>query len=468
MRKAMSLDSREIPAGLAPQQRLSLFSATVLVVANMVGTGIFTTSGFIIQELGNPWAMLGCWVMGGLFALTGALCYGELGARFPRAGGEYIFLRESFGELPAFLSGWVSLLVGFSAPIAAGAMAFAVYFLAGWPGSQEMGFIWQVQGAKLLTLSPVTLLASGVILAFSLVHSHSLFLGSRVQNALTIFKVALILVLVILGLGWGRGSLTHFGAVPAPGVFFSGKFATSLIFITFAYSGWNAAAYMGSEISRPTRNIPLALLGGTLLVTVLYLLLNLTFIYGLSPREMSGVLAVGEKAAQALFGENVSLIFSGAIALSLLSLVSAMMMTGPRVYQAMAQDGLFFPGISKLKKERAAPGNAVRLQAALALLMVLTASFESLLIFIGFTLSLFSLLAVAGLMVLKRRDPAPDLPYKTWGYPFTAILFILGNFWIILFSIFNRPVVSLTGLAAILAGAIFYIFFKRRTKRSAA
>ena len=252
-------------------------------------------------------------------------------------------------------------------------------------------------------------------------------------------------------------------AAPSLGVFFSGPFATSLIFITFAYSGWNAAAYMGGEIAKPTRNIPLALLSGTLLVTVLYLLLNVTFIYALSPKAMGGVVAVGEKAALALFGIGVSRAFSWAIALSLLSLVSAMMMTGPRVYLAMAQDGLFFPGLGKLRGQ-STPGNAVRLQAGLALFMVLTASFENLLIFIGFTLSLFSLLAVAGLMVVKQRDPAPDLPYKTWGYPYTALIFILGNLWIICFSIINRPAVSLTGLAAVLSGVVFYYFFKLRRK----
>jgi APA family basic amino acid/polyamine antiporter len=462
---AVPLGSGDAPAARSRPQRLDLFSATILVVANMVGTGIFTTSGFIIQELGNSWAMLGCWALGGLFALTGALCYGELGARFPESGGEYVFLRESFGELPGFLSGWVSLLVGFSAPIAAAAMAFAAYLLAGWPGSRELALAWQIHGVTVLTLSPVTLLASGVIVAFALVHSHSLSLGSRVQNALTLFKIILILFFVILGLGEGRGTLAHFGPAPSLGVFFSGQFATSLVFITFAYSGWNAAAYLGGEISRPTRNIPLALFGGTLLVMVLYLLLNLTFIYGLSATEMSGILAVGEKAAQSLFGVGVSRVFSGAISLCLLSLVSAMMMTGPRVYRAMAQDGLFFPALSRLQGQGASPGNAIRLQAGLALVMVLTASFENLLIFIGFTLSLFSLMAVAGLMVVKKRKPAPKLPYRTWGYPWTAIFFILGNLWIILFAIINRPAVSLTGLAAILSGALVYYFFQRRAKR---
>ncbi|MBW1952916.1 MAG: amino acid permease [Deltaproteobacteria bacterium] len=454
--------ARQLSEPKSPRHQLGLFSAVILVVANMVGTGIFTTSGFIIQELQNPWAMLFCWALGGLFALTGALCYGELGARFPRAGGEYVFLRESFGEPLAFLSGWVSLLVGFSAPIAAAAMAFAVYFLGSAGLGLNSGFTWTVQGLTVLTLSPVTLLASGVILAFSFIHRHSLFLGSHIQNLLTLFKVVLILALVFLGLAWGAGSASHFGALPPLRVFFSGQFATSLIFITFAYSGWNAAAYMGSEISRPTRNIPLALALGTLVVTILYLLLNMTFVYGLSAQEMSGVLEVGEKAALALFGPEVSRGFAGAIALSLLSLISAMMMTGPRIYQAMAGDGLFFTAFGRLRGGSGPPGNAILLQAGLALVMVFTASFENLLIFIGFTLSLFSLITVVGLMVLRHRQPAPGLPYRTAGYPVTPLFFIMCNLWIVLFSIINKPLVSLTGLAAAFLGVLLYIFFKRR------
>ncbi|MFP3867608.1 MAG: APC family permease [Desulfobacteraceae bacterium] len=460
-----------IPAGarhsaVANRHQLGLFSAVILVVANMVGTGIFTTSGFIIQELQNPWAMLSCWAVGGLFALAGALCYGELGARYPRAGGEYVYLRESFGEPIAFLSGWISLLVGFSAPIAAAAMAFAVYFLGSAGLHPDQGLTLTIQGLRVLNLSPVTLLASAVILAFSFIHCHSLFLGSRLQNLLTLFKLTLILALVFWGLGWGAGSASHFSAPPRPSVFLSGQFATSLIFITFAYSGWNAAAYMGSEISRPTRNIPLALALGTLIVTILYLLLNITFIYGLSVQEMSGVLEVGEKAALALFGPSMSRIFAGAIALSLLSLISAMIMTGPRVYQAMAGDGLLFPAFSRLRGGSGPPGNAILLQAGLALVMVLTASFENLLIFIGFTLSLFSLITVVGLMVLRYRQPAPDLAYRTLGYPLTPIFFILCNLWIVLFSIINKPLASLTGLAAVLCGALLYLFFKQHPKGS--
>ena len=428
----------------------------------MVGTGIFTTSGFVIQELQNPWAMLACWAVGGLFATAGALCYGELGARYPEAGGEYVFLRESFGEAVAFLSGWVSLLVGFSAPVAAAAMAFAAYFLAAIGRHSAGGFIWQLQGWTLVTLSPVTLLAVGVIVTFALIHRHSLMLGSRVQNLLTLFKLALILTFVVLGLGWGQGSLAHFGEAPGLHVIFSSQFATSLVFITFAYSGWNAAAYMGSEIARPTRHIPLALVGGALLVTLLYLLLNVTFIYALAWPEMSGVLEVGEKAALALFGPRISQLFAAAIALGLLSLISAMMMTGPRVYLAMAKDGLFFHSISQLSPHTHTPGNAILLQAGLAVFMVLTASFDTLLIFIGFTLSLFSLLTVAGLMVLRHRRPTSELLYQTLGYPLTPVFFILGNLWIVVVALLHKPLASLAGLAAIAIGVLLYFFFKRR------
>ncbi|WP_449245531.1 APC family permease [Desulfobacca acetoxidans] len=443
-------------------EKIGLPSATILVVANMVGTGIFTTSGFIIKDLQNPWAMLSCWVLGGLFALAGALCYGELGSRYPRAGGEYVFLRESFGELAGFLSGWISLLVGFSAPIAAASMAFAAYFLAGLNGGPTSEYIWTIRGIKVLTFSPLTLIASAVILAFTLIHRHSLSLGSRVQNVLTLFKISLIFGFVILGLFWGRGSLEHFGHPPDVRIFFSGEFAISLIFISFAYSGWNAAAYIGGEISRPAHNIPRALIFGTLLVAILYFFLNVTFLYGLPPHEMSGVLEVGEKAALALFGHRVSQIFSAAIALSLLSLISAMMLTGPRVYLAMAQDGLFFPSIGRLGTRRQTPGNAIALQATLAIILVLTASFEHLLLFIGFTLSVFAMLTVGGLMVLRHRQPRKDLPYQTLGYPLTAVVFILGNIWIILFTIFSRPMAALTGLGAVLAGLAVYAFFKWR------
>jgi len=444
------------------RREIGLFSASILVVANMIGTGIFTTSGFIMQELGNPQTMLVCWLVGGLFALSGALCYGELGAMFPKAGGEYIFLRESFGKGVAFLSGWISLIVGFSAPIAAAAIAFAAYFFRAIPVSSIPEITIPFLGINILTISAVNILAVAIIIIFSLIHYHSLFLGSGIQNGLTIFKITIIGSLIVAGLYSGSGSTANFSGTLNISSIFSGKFAISLIFISFAYSGWNAAAYLGGEIKNPTKNIPLSLFSGTVLVMCLYLLLNTVYIYALSPNEMSGVMEVGARAAVSLFGDNISRYFAGAIAICILSAVSAMIMTGPRVYYAMSRDGVFFELFGNINKVHRTPAYAILLQAAIAVVMVVTASFDKLLIYIGFTLALCATLTVVGMILLRITQPALNRDYKTLGYPVTPFLFILGNLWIIYFSIRSRPIASLFGLGTISLGVLVYLYFSIR------
>lgn len=443
------------------REKIGVISATVLVVANMIGTGIFTTSGFIIKEVEDPQTMLFCWLIGGIFALSGALCYGELGAMFPWVGGEYAYLRESFGKWMAFLSGWISLIVGFSAPIAAASIACASYGSQVLPPSWAQGMARPFFSHALFTVSPISLLALAIILVFSAIHSHSLHVGSKVQNALTFFKIALILGLIAAGLGFGRGSWDHFAGSPDTAVLWSAKFAASLIFISFAYSGWNAAAYLGAEIENPRRNIPLALFVGTFLVMCLYLLLNVVFIYALPVQEMAGVVEVGAKAALALFGAGSGHYLAAAIAVGLLSVISAMVLAGPRVYYAMALDRVFFQAFGRLEGKFKTPSYAIFFQGAIAMLMVLTASFEKLLFYIGFTLSLFALCTVTGLIVLRRKRPEINRPYKTWGYPVTPLVFILGNLWIIVFSVGNKPVVALYGLGTILCGSLVYLVFKR-------
>ncbi|MGD2029698.1 MAG: amino acid permease [Desulfobacterales bacterium] len=446
------------------KREIGLFSITVLVIANMVGTGIFTTSGFIIQELGNPQAMLICWLVGGVFALCGALCYGELGAMFPKAGGEYVFLRESFGKCMGFISGWISLIVGFSAPIAAAAIAFATYFYRTFSFPNGSALTFELFGVTLITLSSKVLLAIGIIIVFSLIHYHSLLMGTRVQNALTLFKVGLIMVFIVTGLCWGNGSTAHFSCNLDMSTLFHGKFAVSLIFVSFAYSGWNAAAYLGGEIKRPSVNIPLALFMGTFVVLCLYLLLNIVFVYALPAKEMSGVLEVGAKSAVFLFSGHLSRYFSGAITIALLSVLSAMIMTGPRVYYAMAKDGVFFELFGKVNGLRRTPAYSIFLQSGIAILMVVTASFDKLLIYIGFTLSLCAMLTVAGMMVLRKTQSSVDRSYKTFGYPVTPLLFILGNLWIIYFSVKSRPIISLFGLITIGLGLLVYLYFGKTRK----
>jgi APA family basic amino acid/polyamine antiporter len=462
----IAMDVEKQNGGL--QRQVGLYSAMALVVANMVGTGIFTTSGFIIAELQEPTLLLLCWLAGGLFALCGALCYGELGARFPRAGGEYVFLRESFGAGIGFLSGWVSLVVGFSAPIAAAAIAFAAYFrdAVGLPGGLSVSL--SVGGVSIAAVTAETLIAVGIVLALSALHCRSLKIGSRVQNALTLFKVLLILAFIAAALASGQGSANHFEGAIRPGILFGEPFAVALIFVTFAYSGWNAAAYLGAEIRGPKRAIPVALVTGTLLVTGLYLLLNLVYIYALPAAQMKGVMEVGARAAEALFGSGIARSFSGAIAFGLLSVVSAMILAGPRVYYAMAKDGLFFKTFARVDPQAATPARAIVLQAGIAVFMILTASYERLLLYIGFTLSLFAMLTVLGLMRLRRQDGPPSTGYKTLGYPVTPLLFVLGNLWIIYFSIRSRPAPAAAGIVTIVTGLIVYRYFQKKNRKGVA
>jgi APA family basic amino acid/polyamine antiporter len=384
---------------------------------------------------------------------------------FPRAGGEYVFLRESFGKGMGFLSGWVSLIVGFSAPIAAASIAFAVYLFRSFslPLGPEMTLPFL--GVNIIAIGPQSMVAIAVIIIFLLVHYHSLLMGSRVQNALTAFKVGIVVVFVVAGLFLGHGSAGNFSGDLATGSIFQEKFAISLIFVSFAYSGWNAAAYIGGEIRKPGRNIPLALFTGTFFVMCLYLLLNVVYIYALPAREMRGVLEVGENAAASLFGGHISKYFAGAIAIGLLSVLSAMIMAGPRVYYAMSRDGVFFGLFGKVNGLRSTPAYAILLQAGIAIVMVITASFDRLLIYIGFTLSLCAVLTVVGLILLRIRQPALTRNYKAVGYPVTPFLFVIGNLWIIYFSIKSRPVTSLFGLATIGLGLLAYLYFDKRDKQ---
>ncbi len=444
------------------KREIGFFTATILVIANMVGTGIFTTSGFVIKELGSPAAMLACWAAGGVFALCGALCYGELGSRYPRAGGEYIYLKEIFGEWMGFLSGWISLVVGFSAPIAAAAIAFAIYSFQ--MLSIETGTLWTIPvvGIPVISISLQSMVAISVVILFSVVHYHSLKVGSRVQNLLTLFKIGIVVAFISSGFLSENGTTANFMLETESTAGFAEKLAVSLIFVSFAYAGWNASAYIGGEIKNPGRNIPLSLLIGTLLVTGLYLLLNVVYIYALTPAQMSGVVDVGARAAISLFGENVSKVVSGAIALGLLSVLSAMIMTGPRVYYAMSRDKIFFELFSRVSKTRHTPAHSIFLQAGIAIVLIITASYEKLLIYIGFTLSLFAMLTVVGLVRLRLKEGPNPNGYRTFGYPLTPLIFIIGNLWIIWFSIKSRPVPALCGLATIGIGLCAYLYFKRR------
>jgi len=434
------------------RREVGFFSATVLVVANMIGTGVFTTSGFVMGELGSSALLLFAWAAGGIFALAGAFCYAELGSMFPKSGGDYVFLRESFGRIPAFLSGWVSLIVGFSAPVAAASIAFAGYLLGSdaWVTKQFCPI--DVSGLRLFSISPASFLACAMVVAFTVVHTRGIDFSARVQNVLTAFKFILIATFVVAGFCLGGGDAANFTATADSFVPTAGGVASALVFVSFAYSGWNAAAYIGGEIRNPERNLPRALLVGTGLVTLLYLLVNAVYIYALTPGEMTGVVEVGGLAASVLFGGMTGRLFSVAVAIGLLSVISAMTLAGPRVYYAMAREGDFFAFFGKVDPGQRTPARAVVLQSTISILMILTTAFDTLLIYIGVLLSLSALMTVAGMMRLRFLRPELARPYRCFAYPFTPLAFIAGSALVAAFSLWSRPIVLLYAGMTLLVG----------------
>jgi len=423
-------------------REIGLFPAVMLVVGNTIGTGIFTTSGFIIKELKDPGALLLVWILGGLIALFGAISYAELGKMFPRAGGEYTFLRESFGEVFGFLAGWISLIVGFSAPIAATAIAFSKYFLE----------LFHLQTFEVTS----KLLAILVILFLSFVHTQKIKIGANFQAGITLFKIFFLFAFIFLGFLCIKENLNTLGMkslIPKKETILSLNFPVSLIYVMYAYSGWNAATYVGEEIKNPQRNIPLALLLGVLLVVVLYVGINILYVRALSVEEMSGVVEIGAKTAEKIFGGKLSFLFTAGITLGLLSVLSAMIIAGPRVYYAMARDGVFFKVFSRVHPEKKTPIFSILLQAMIAIFMVLTSTFEALLLYIGFTLSLCASLTVLGFMKLKKK------------FIFPAFAFILANLWMMIFAILTKPLTLLAGFLTILAGFVLYQFkFNQKLK----
>jgi APA family basic amino acid/polyamine antiporter len=431
-------------------RRIGIFTAGCLLVSSVVGSGIFTTTGFLARDLGDPWLILAIWVFGALLALAGALSYSELGAALPVAGGEYAYLRRAYGPLVGFLSGWTSFTVGFSAAIAAGAMSFAAYLLQIVPFHSENG--------PLSTGIALTLI--WVVTGFHLAGAGS---GGFLQRLLTILNIGAILILVVGVLMLGKGNWSHFSLSAPDSTPGFGATIVSLIFVTFAYSGWNAAAYVAGEIVDPGRTIPRAMIGGTLFVGLLYLVVNGIYLYALPVTELGQppILPVANKVATALLGPTGTLLVTALLCLSMAGAVSAMVWTGPRVYYAMAQDGLIPSLFAKTPGMAQAPINAILLQSLWASVLILSGSFERLVIYSGTVLTIFSALAVGAIPILRRREPALPRPYRTPLYPFVPAFYLFVSTVIVGTALYERPVEGGLGIATVLAGAPLYLLWRR-------
>ena len=443
------------------ERRLGLFPATNIVVANMIGAGIFTTSGLLMSGLNNPLLMLVLWAAGGIIALCGALSYGELGAAMPGAGGEYLFLSKLYHPVFGFLSGWVSFIVGFSAPIAASALGFSEYFTRAVPGLS----VW-IQNTGLMDPDLTKkILAVSVILIFTFIHYRGIKYGARIQNALTLLKILLIVILLTAGFSSGRGDFSNFGqggSIPA-GLAGWKTIGLSLMWIMFAYSGWNASTYLGAEIRNPARNLPGSLIYGTAIVMILYLGLNVLYVYGINPDKMKGVISVGGLAMGSLFGKPAEVLFSILISFALFSSLSAFIIIGPRVYYSMAKDGLFFRSAAKIHERFKVPSNSILLQCVIALVLVMSGTFEQVLTYMGFALGIFPLLAVFGVWRLRKNNP---LAVRIKGFPVTQIIYLTAGVLMLFLSFLERPIESSIALLTVFVGIPFYFIFKRNSENN--
>ena len=408
-----------------------------MVVANMVGTGVFTTTGLMAGMGAAGGDIMLAWLLGGMIAFCGALCYGEVGANLPHSGGEYYYLSRLIHPALGFMSGFVAIIVGFAAPIAAASIALNLYV------------------GTVITWWPVRLAAASTVIILAMLHAWDLRMGSRFQVFITTMKVVLISAFII-GVFWSRptGGVQRLFEIH-PAFLLSSPFAVVLVFVSFAYSGWNAAAYIGTELKRPEHTLPRSLLLGTALVTVLYMLLNFCYLLVVPAHDLAGIEQVGYLVGQRLWGPDVAKAISMLIAVTLLCPTSAMLLVGPRIAEAMARDGFLSAGFARLNHRRV-PSRAVALMATLAALIAVTSSFESLLIYIGFVLNIFSALTVVSLFRLRREGRARIKICV--GYPVTPLLFLIFTIWMTAWSIQTEPVATLAGLATLLVGYIIYLF----------
>jgi APA family basic amino acid/polyamine antiporter len=431
-------------------RRIGWFTAACVLVGNVVGSGIFTTTGFMARDLGHPGLILSIWLMGGLIALAGALSYSELGTALPVAGGEYLYLHRAYGPFIGFLSGWTSFTVGFSAAIAAGAMSFAAYVNQLLPLDGERGLL-------------STVIALVLLWSVTAFHLAGIEAGGFLQRTLTLVNMCAILSLIAAGVMGGKGDWTHLSHSDARAAPSIGLSIVSLIFALYAYSGWNAAVYLAGEVTEPARTIPRALISGTLFVSLLYLMLNTFYFYALPVEDLAQppLLPVASKVAVTLLGVDAARFVTIMLSLSITGAISAMVWAGPRVYYAMAKDGLIPSYFCRTSEARGAPVQAILLQSLWASVLILSGSFEQLVIYSGTVLMIFSALAVGAVLILRRKEPDLPRPYRTPLYPFVPGFFILMSMVIIWNAVSERPLEASLGLATVLAGTPLYFIWQR-------
>ncbi|MGO9094041.1 MAG: APC family permease [Bryobacteraceae bacterium] len=446
------------------KRELGLWSAASIVVGTVIGSGIFLVPKKMIGDVGSPAVLFAVWIFGGLLTLAGALTYAELAAAMPEAGGEYVYLRQAYGPLWGFLYGWTQLLVAKSGSIAALATGFFLYLANFWP--ELKGNVCTLRlpigpGGGPLEICSGQLLAMAVILILAAVNYLGVRFGGGVQVAVTAVKLGLIAAIIAIGLGSGHGTLANYSSsIPVAGGV-TGFFA-ALVGALWAYDGWNNVSMAASEIRNPKRNLPLALIAGTAVVIAIYLLANLAYFYVLSAREVASADRVAAAMMGRVFGLRGAAVVSVAAMVSIFAALNGSILSGARVPYAMARDGLFFRSVGKVHPVYGTPGVSILALNAWAALLVLSGRFEELYTYVMFASWILYGMTAAAVLVLRWKQPELARPYRTVGYPWVPVLFVLGALAVVFFTLRQSPRESLLGLGLILLGLPFYFHWRRR------
>jgi len=447
------------------ERRLGPFDAAAIIIANVIGGGILFRSPAVAAAIPDATWFLLAWVGGGVLAFMGAMAYAELATMRPKAGGEYVYLREAFGPLAGFLTGWTSFVAGFSGAMAASAVFLIITldrFIPGVANGTPLLAIPLPLVSTSVTFSIHTLAASAVIIVAALIHIRGVGPGRIASNVLTTLKIVALVVFIGFGLTAGTGSPSNLtqsvGSVTMTGFLFA------FIPVMFTYSGWNAASYMAEEITDPGRNVPKALLMGTVGVIVIYLLINVLYLYVIPIGELAtlGGKSVLDVVGDRLLGERAGNILAIVAIVSLAAGINAWTFAGPRVYFAMARDNAFFKSAGRVHPKYKTPAASIVAQAVLAIVLILTGSLDSIANYVGFAITLFAGTAVAAVFVLRRREPNAPRPFKALGYPWTPAIFVIVSAAIVVNAFYSDPRVTGMGILIILAGIPLYFFFTRQ------
>jgi APA family basic amino acid/polyamine antiporter len=444
-------------------KKLNLYDATLLVIGSVIGSGIFLTSGIIAESLPSVGWILFVWIFGALLSLFGGLTFAELGAMIPEAGGQYVYLREAYGPLAGFIYGWTSFLIIQTGGIAALAVGFAEYSAYFIPAFSLNNYVLDLNG---LTVSTGQLLAVFSIGLFTLVNYFGIRSGSFVQNFFTILKLIAIGILVITGLviviNSGTLPSTSEDPVIPSGSALLAAIGVSLIAVLWTFDGWYSVNSVASEIKNVQKNLPLSLFIGVTSIGIIYLLINVFYVTALPMSEMAGVVRIGEKATSFTFGSTAGTLMAGLILISILGCLSATIIYSPRIYYAMATDGLFFRKFAVVHPKYHTPSIAIIWQGVFASFLCLTGSYEQLFTYVVFAVLLFFVGVVAAVFILRRTRPDAKRPYRVWGYPVVPVLFGLIIVWILINTLIERPMESALGLILIIIGLPVYYYWKRR------